>query len=502
MSLSTLRAVALDGARDAAFLSPARWPAEPHNRLGDHGYDVFEYAVSGVARLYTDGAARPPATTGTVSCTTRVLVVRPVTDEAFSGRVHVELLNPSTGYDFPMYWPDLAGHLIRSGDAYVGMTCKNVTAEALRRMAPERYGDLSFPHDGAVWDLLGSVATTLRSPHGGGVLPGLREPARILATGWSQSGSFLRTYLSEGLHEQHCGETGRTVVDAFLIGVSSGGFGPMGYVNVDRHGEMAFDADLRPVGGQLVQLPMDDARRTVRGSRVPVMELMSEDEALHHLWHQRPDSDVPGDLYRCYQLPGRGHESGLLDDSVRSSDHAQARAHGHGGTDPSGGADAPGGVEVPEGIEAAPPLRHGASKYLLPAAVENLLRWADGVAAPRIDPIAVMARPGSRLDADGLDYGGTYVLSDADGLALGGMRHLEVDLPVARSLRAPDGPMTIRTWHREPFEPAELTRRYTSPQRLRQLASERAWRLADQGCYLPEDVADAVEDFCRCAGRF
>ncbi|MPY59528.1 alpha/beta hydrolase domain-containing protein [Streptomyces spongiae] len=481
MSLNTLRAVALEGARDAAFLSPARWTAEPHNRLEDHGYGVFEYAVSGVARLYADGAARPPATVGTVSCTTRTLVVRPLTDDAFSGHVHVELLNPSTGRDFPMYWPDLACHLLRRGDAYVGMTCKNVTTEALRRMSPERYGDLSFPHDGAVWDLLGSLATTLRSPQGGGLLTGLREPTRILTTGWSQSGSFLRTYLSEGLHEQHCDETGRTVVDAFLIGVSSGGFGPMGYVNVDRHGEMDFDTDLRPVGGRLVQLPMDDARRVVRGSHVPVMELMSEDEALHHLWHQRPDSDVPGDLYRCYQLPGRGHESGLLDESLRYADHAQARAE-----EPS----------------AAPTLRHGASRYLLAAAVENLLRWADGVSAPRIDPITVMARPGSRLDADGLDYGGTFVLSDADGHALGGMRHLEVDLPVACSWREPDGPMTIGTWHCEPFGPTELARRYTSPERLRQLASERARRLADRGCYLPEDVADAVDDFCRSAGIF
>lgn len=483
MPLSTLRVVALDGARDAAFLSPARWTAAPHDRLRDHGYDVFEYAVSGEARLYAQGAVRPPATAGTVFCTTRVLVIRPVADEAFSGRVHVELLNPSTGHDFPMYWPDLAGHLIRRGDAYVGVTCKDVTVEALRRMSPERYRDLSFPHDGAVWDLLGSLAATLRSPHGGGVLPGLREPTRILATGWSQSGSFLRTYLSEGLHEQHCVETGRTVVDAFLIGVSSGGFGPMGYVNVDRHGEMAFDADLRPVGGRLFQLPMDDARRIVRGSRVPVLELMSEDEALHHLWHQRPDSDVPGDLYRCYQLPGRGHESGLLDEADRAADHAQAQA-------------------APGGVEAAPPLRHEASKYLLAAAVENLLGWADGVAAPRVDPIAVLARPGSRLDADGLDHSGTYVLSDVDGHALGGMRHLDVDLPIARIRRAPDGPVTIGTWHREPFEPAQLARRYTSPQRLRRLASARAWQLAERGCYLPEDVADAVEDLCRAAGPF
>jgi hypothetical protein len=472
----------LENAAELAFLSPARWSQAPHDRLPERGYEVREYVVAGTGRLYGQGARRPPEVAGTASHVTRALVIRPVAAASFSGRVHLELLNPSTGWDFPMYWPDLASHLLRRGDAYVGVTCKSVTAASLRQALPARYGDLSIEHDGVVWDLLAGVAATLRSPDGGGLLAGLRAPERILATGWSQSGSFLRTYISEGLHELHCREAERDVFDAFLIGVSSGGFGPMGYVPLDRHGETSFDDDLRPVGDTLWQLPIDDARRVVRGSHVPVLELMSQDEALHHLWHQRGDSDVRGDLYRCYQLPGRGHESGLLDETARAADHVV-----------SGDA---GSV-----IDDAPP-RHVASSYLLAAAVEHLWRWTRGVRAPRHDPIAVVAAPGSRLDPAGLDFSGTRCLVDDEGHALGGVRYLELDMPVAHHGHDPGSAATIKTWRTTPFDRRELSRRHGTTAELRRAASAHAWRLADAGSYLPEDVVAAVDSYCSAAGEF
>ncbi|MFN7150782.1 MAG: hypothetical protein ACK4V6_15065, partial [Microthrixaceae bacterium] len=50
------------------------------------------------------------------------------------------------------------------------------------------------------------------------------------------------------------------IIDGYLIGVSSGGFGPMGYVELDRDGEMEFDEDLRPVAGATVPVAMTDSR--------------------------------------------------------------------------------------------------------------------------------------------------------------------------------------------------------------------------------------------------
>lgn len=478
-----LDVIELHDAATAAFLSPARWTASPHDGLARHGYEVREHEIAAHARVFAGGAERPPRVGSEVGVRTRALVVRPTRQDGFSGRVHVELLNPSTGQDFPMYWPDLAHHLIRSGDAYVGLTCKQVTVEALKAIAPDRYAGLSIDHDGAVWDLLGAVGATLKVD-GERLLPGLATPEIVIATGWSQSGSFLRTYLSEGLHALHTAELGHDAYDGFLIGVSSGGFGPMGYVPVDRHGEMTFDHDLMPVGDPLPQLPMTDARRVVRGSHVPVLELMSQDEALHHVWHQRPDSDARGDLFRCYQLPGRGHESGLLDESARAADHRDASVLG-----------APG----PAGT-APPP--HVASRFLLPAAVEALMGWVGHVRPPRHDPIAVVAEAGSELDPAGLDFAGVRCLTDGDGVARGGVRHLDVDLPIATTSADEDGPLTMRAWRHEPFDADELRRRYGSAARLRTLAERRAAELVDAGAYLAKDAVAAVDAFCAGAGDF
>lgn len=465
---------ALDGAAAGAFLSPARWRGTAAHLPASSGYVVEEFAVSGRARIYADGRLRPPEVVRTVPYTTRILTVRPGRDVDFSGRVHLELINPSTGHDFPMYWPDVARHVLRRGDAYAGVTCKAVTAHALRGLPGARYGTLSIPHDGVLWDLIGTVGAAFRRPAAAGLLPGLRRPDRTLLTGWSQSGSFLRTYVSEGLHERHSQELGQQVVDAYLIGVSSGGFGPYGYVNVDRDGETEFDDMLRPLT-PLATVPQDDHRRTVRGCPVPLLEFMSQEEAVTHLWHERGDSDAPGDLYRCYQIPARGHESGLLDDACRPDDHAAA------GTEPSTG-------RIP---------RHAATAYLLPAAVDGLFAWTDGTPPPRADPISVRVAPGFRRDPHGQDYRGVTPVTDDAGHALGGVRYLDVEVPVRRMAGEPDGPPAMGPWTHEPFNAAELRRRYGSPAALRQLARRTVARLAAQRWYLPEDTEAAVDEFCR-----
>jgi hypothetical protein len=473
-SASLVSPIAGDAAAEA-FLSPARWSATPHDRLEAAGYRIDELVLRGQSRIFTDGRVRPPDASGaSAHYATRVLAIRPVSDTDFSGVVHVELINPSTGADFPMFWPDAAAHLIRMGHAYLGVTCKRVTVDALRRISPQRYGELEFGHDGAIWDLIGAVGAACRREQAGGLLPGLRAPERTLINGWSQSGSFLRTYLSEGLHELHRGEHGHDPYDGYLIGVSSGAFGPMGYVNVDRDGEGEFDDELRPLT-PFVIVPLDDPRRVVRGSRVPVIEFMSEEEAVTHLWHQRPDSDVPGDLYRCYQIPARGHESGLLDDRVRVADHEAL------------GEPLPG----EEGL----PVHHRASEYLLAATLENLLAWTRGVPAPRADPIPLRVDLGFERDPLGVDFSGVSAVRDADDHALGGVRYLEVELPVAhmaaKSWHAP----AMNPWEHRPFDAEELRRRYGSPDALRERAERVVAALVAERWYLPDDAAAAVEAF-------
>lgn len=456
-----------------AFLSPARWPVAPHDQLESSGYRVDEFMLRGEARIFEDSRTRPPrASPDRAAYTTRVLAIRPTSDVTFSGVVHVELINPSTGADFPMFWPDAGRHLMRSGHAYLGITCKRVTVEALRRVSAVRYGDLRFDHDGAIWDMIGVVGAACRCAEADGLLPGLRAPERALINGWSQSGSFLRTYLSEGLHELHRQELGQDPYDGYLLGVSSGAFGPMGYVNVDRDGEGEFDDQLRPLTPFAI-VPLDDPRRVVRGSAVPVIEYMSEEEAVTNLWHQRPDSDVPGDLFRCYQIPARGHESGLLDERLRAADHEAL------------------GQPLP--AEQELPVRHRASEYLLAAALETLLAWTNGVPAPRADPIPLRVDPAFDRDPLGVDYSGVSAARDADGHALGGVRYLEVELPVARMAADSWDAPAMNPWSHRCFDAGELRRRYGSPAALRERAQRAVDGLVAARWYLPADAADAVE---------
>lgn len=476
------------------YLSPDGWDAPPHPPLSEAGYAAREFRVSGSARVFRErdraGTPEPYAT--------RVLAIAPRRDADFSGVVHIELLNPSTGTDFPMFWPDAGFHLIARGDAYLGVTCKSVTVEDLRRRNPERYGSLRFPHDSAVWDLLGSVAASTHLPAAGGLLPGLRTPSRRFATGWSQSGSFLRTYLSERLHEEHsaafgavararsgelAGGGGATpgrlvqIVDGYLIGVSSGGFGPMGYVELERDGEMTLDASFAPAAALTGVVPLDDRRRTITRPPVPVIEYHSEDEAQHHLWHLRPDSDLPGDRYRCYQVPGRGHEPGLMPSSARRTEQGL------------------GDVPAAE-LDSADSPRNEGSRWLIAATVSHLVAWSDGTAPPRADPIPFEVPRGFARDPQGVDYSGITPVRDGEGHAVGGLRYLEIDLPLARMSVVPSEQFIMPPWAHEPFSRSEADERYGGPAAYEELARRRAAELVETGWLLPEHAAEAVRLAC------
>lgn len=459
-----------------AFLSPASWRTDVHPDLEDRGYHVEEFAVSGHARVFREGEL-PDAYDRRGTYTTRVLAIRPNSDAAFSGVVHIELINPSAGEDFPMFWPDAGFHLMERGDAYLGVTCKAVTVDDLRARDPERYSSLCVAHDSIMWDLLGAVARSCHEAGGGGLLPGLRAPQMRLATGWSQSGSFLRTYIAERIHHEHSAElsAGRDsdeILDGYLIGVSSGGFGPHGYIELARDGEIEFDEMFRPTTPNPAQISMTDARRIMLEPPVPVIEYMSEDEAVQHVWHRRPDSDLPGDRYRCYQVPGRGHETGLLSDADRADEL---------------------GLAPGEAPTSEPPIRHDSSRWLIASTINHLVAWVDGVAPPRADPIRVEVKRGRPQDPSGIDYSQVTMPHDHNGYARGGLRHLDADVPTASVEIDPEGPLVMRRWVRTPFTAGKITGMYGDREHFRTVATARAELLVADGWLLAEHLEAAVD---------
>src|SRR6266545_703850 len=113
--------------------------------LGRVGYVEAEYLVTGTANVY-DWPAPATATVRVPDApyTTRILVRRPARRQRLSGNVIVEILNASNLVDLEIGWALSHDHIVRSGDVWIGITSKPVTAAALQTFDPTRYAPLNW----------------------------------------------------------------------------------------------------------------------------------------------------------------------------------------------------------------------------------------------------------------------------------------------------------------------------------------------------------------------
>lgn len=282
--------------------------------LAAAGYEESELLVSGFANIYDWGASagelnvRVPG----VAYTTRILVRRPKDAARFSGRVIVELLNPTGLYDFAPLWGFSWEYFTRRGDAWVGVTVKPVAASTLRRFDPVRYAQLSFAHrqpadcvpapaaagapgadgqanpsdaeNGLAWDVIAQVGALLRSSSKENPLLAL-NPHRVLAAGYSQTGGYITTY-ANALHARMRLGDGAPVFD--------------GYLN-------AAGANAAPINQCAAALAEGDPRRGALPRDVPFVTVMTESDFQRGLPQRRGDSDEPADVFRLYEVAGAGH---------------------------------------------------------------------------------------------------------------------------------------------------------------------------------------------------
>ena len=173
------------------------------------GYVEEEYFISGTARAIGDPSTTAPYTT-------RIYVLRPADPAAFNGAVAVEWLNVTSQMDAAATWYVAHEHMIREGFAFVGVSAQRAGIDpprGLKAFDPVRYSPLSHPGDDYSFDIFSQAGQVVRQ---GYRLPrrqpdplgGLR-PDRLIATGQSQSGSRLGTYIND-VHEQ------ARVFDGFL----------------------------------------------------------------------------------------------------------------------------------------------------------------------------------------------------------------------------------------------------------------------------------------------
>ncbi len=416
----------------------------PQN-LRKYGYVEEEYLVSGTANVY-DWPAPGAAVVRTPNApyTTRVLVRRPATRAKFSGNVVVEMLNPSNLFDLNIGWAVAHRQLLRSGDAWIGITAKPVSVVALKNFDPTRYASLSFANplplddprncttvaadssrtteNGLVWDIYSQVGAWIRSNDRSNPLTyrhgndrrGHRKSAvqQVYGFGYSQTGGFMYDYIN-AVQPLVVKSDGKPMYDGYIVAVAGGAF-----------------AGLYPINQCTPAPPVGDPRRQFKDVGVPIIHVMSQSDYLIGIAARRPDSDVFPDQFRHYEMAGAGHATpDELYYSAAPADIIKA------------------GRAVPPLACNEGPRSRFPSSIFFDAIFQNLDRWVThGVAPPHADPILVQ--------------GGAAVL-DQFGNVTGGLRSPFLDVPTSTWFGSSTGAsFCFIAGHETPFDAARLRELY------------------------------------------
>lgn len=403
--------------------------------LGALGYVEEEYYVSGRANVYDWPETGAVVNTPSAPYTTRLIVRRPRDRERFSGNVVVEMLNPSNLFDLNIGWALSHTKFVRDGDAWIGVTAKPISVVALKHFDSERYGRLSWDNpipaertrgedrvsndspeeteNGLVWDIYSQVSAWLRSrdpsnPFLYGETDGAHPVEHLYGFGYSQTGSFLYTYIN-AIHPLVVESDGRAPYDGYIVATSSG-------PSAIRQGA--------------APIPPGDPRREFHDAGVPIIRIMTQSDFLRSSATVRDDSDTPGDGFRNWEIAGAAHAT--PDELIYAAD--------------------PGDVEK-AGVTPPPlacnegPRSRFPNRLAFNAALHHLDVWVrSGTPAPRAQPIAV--------------ENGEPVL-DEFGNMRGGVRSPLVDVPTATWTGSSTGPSFCRiAGHEIPFSAARLAELY------------------------------------------
>jgi hypothetical protein len=403
--------------------------------LGPRGYVEQEFFVDGTARAYEPAGGLGQdgrwrvRTTTTAPYRTRVLVRRPKDPAKFNGVVEVEWLNVSGGLDAAPDWGLGHEELLRSGSAWVGVSAQSVGVQSLKN--DTRYASLDHPGDSYSYDIYSQVAQALRHPKGPNLLGGRAFKVRtMVGDGESQSAFRMVTYI-DAVQPQ----TG--IFDGFFV-----------------HSRFATGAPLQEGGASMI--PGPTLIRTDR--KEPVLVLESETDVPRHLPARQADSAH----YRLWEVAGTAHfdEDGLHAlTGIPKEDMAV--------TPPLGCA---------QRINSAPQW------YTVDAAMHDIARWAGGGAppprAPRVDVTADTP---------------PVIVRDALGLARGGIRLPQVDVPTAvLSGEPPGGPGFCSLFGRTtPLDPAQLAALYPTHDVYVKKFTAATARAERAGFLLPADAKTA-----------
>jgi hypothetical protein len=417
------------------------------------GYVEEEFVVSGDAtsfRLSPGTEATPdgrwqaePASAAPYA--TRMLVYRPEAAADFNGTVIVYWNNVSMGHDLFLDLDDLPDE----GFAVALVTTQRVGVHGLAAAPmgllawdPERYGSLSITSDDFSYDIFTQAASTVapdRRREAVDPMGGL-DVKKLVAMGGSQSAGRLAAYVNaiQPISRRF---------DGFLLTIYFGTPTPL------EVGD--FDVDLSNV--DMSQRPGATARlRDDLG--VPVFVMNSELEAIACYPVRQPDTDT----FRTWEIAGTSHTS---------SPSLRKRA-------PKIERDTGISMPFPDDMNAVP------ITHVQAAAIHHLHRWVNGgPPAPSQPKIEFAGDP-------------PQVQRDENGIAVGGIRLPQVELPTARHSAEPMGSDIISYLRgsSRPFPAGRLEELY--PDRDDYLArfAEATRRAEAAGVLLAADAAALVEE--------
>jgi len=396
--------------------------------LGEVGYVQEEYFLSGTAQAYSSNGA--PGTDGKWNVTpassaaykTRIVVYRPTSKKKFNGTVVVEWLNVSGGVDAGPDWTTAHTELIRGGYAWVGVSAQIVGVEGgsalvavvslpLKKVNPARYGTLHHPGDSFSYDIFSQAGQAIRQPSGPDPLGDL-PVKRVIAAGESQSAFRMVTYI-DAIHPiAH-------IYDGYLV-----------------HSRGAIHASLSEAPEP--EIPVPDTAAIRDDIDVPVLVVETETDLTLLQYFRARQDDAKN--FRLWEVAGTSHADSYMITT--------------GPTDIGTSSSVVGLVltasPIPGIISCGTPINSGPGHFVVNAAFSALDRWVRGGKAPKSAP---------RLD---VSPGPPVTINrDAHGVASGGVRTPQVDVPIAAFTGEQPGSILCRLFGTTvPFDDATLATLY------------------------------------------
>lgn len=449
-------------------------------RLDEHGYVEKEYLMYGTANVYkTVSGFDVDVRFHDAPYVNRLIVRAPKDPGKCSGRVIVEIINPTSGMEIERMWIIPHYHFMRKGDIYVGITSKPNTIEVLKQFNPERYAELDWSNPtideplppegkyigltdyrqyyetGLFWDMLTDLAHTLRDRTENNPLNAYAYD-KIILTAWSQSASYITRYINSFAYRPEV-KRGSRVFDGYL---SCGA--PREYpVPVNQYENY----DVKDSQGNRVSHCEEPYL---------VVQTESENAEFKAFRTSKFDSDSPNFLYRVFEVAGASHESVQSYIEYYDGDPDLIRLN-----------------RLPRyNGKNSQPNRYP-YRFPIAAAFEHLFHWIETGIAP-----AVVQR--IKTDGDG------HNVRDALGNSIGGVRTCLLDYPTCsyyywsdvekgRFFVNPDSEKDILFGHEESFPKEMLEFMYGSLAHYRELVTNATKEHITKGYILKEDAAEIVE---------